>query len=121
MPLIWADRIQLQQVCLNLIVNAIESIKTLRSGPRNLLVRAEQDASDGVLLTVSDTGAGFGSTNTEDIFNAFYTTKPEGMGMGLAISRSIIEAHGGRLWASGNVPRGAKFQFMLPHYREGAA
>ena len=121
LPLIWADRIQLQQVCLNLIVNAIESIKTLRSGPRNLLVRAEQGASDGVLVTVSDTGAGFDSTNTEDIFNAFYTTKPEGMGMGLAISRSIIEAHGGRLWASGNVPRGANFQFMLPHYREGVA
>jgi C4-dicarboxylate-specific signal transduction histidine kinase len=121
LPLIWADRIQLQQVCLNLIVNAIESIKTLRSGPRNLLVRAEQGASDGVLVTVSDTGAGFDSTNTEDIFNAFYTTKPEGMGMGLAISRSIIEAHGGRLWASGNIPRGANFQFMLPHYREGVA
>jgi len=72
-------------------------------------------------VTVSDTGAGFDSSNTEDIFNAFYTTKPEGMGMGLAISRSIIEAHGGRLWASGNVPQGAKFQFVLPRHREGVA
>jgi signal transduction histidine kinase len=115
LPLVWADRIQLQQVCLNLIVNAIESIKDLRDGPRNLLVRAEKDKSGGVLLTVSDTGAGLDSQNTEDIFNAFYTTKSDGMGMGLAISRSIIEAHGGRLWASSNVPRGAKFQFTLPN------
>jgi C4-dicarboxylate-specific signal transduction histidine kinase len=121
LPLIWADRIQLQQVCLNLIVNAIESIKDLHGGPRNLLVRAEKVASDGVLLTVSDTGVGHDSENAEDIFNAFYTTKPEGMGMGLTISRSIIEAHGGRLWASGNVPRGAKLQFTLPPFREGAA
>jgi C4-dicarboxylate-specific signal transduction histidine kinase len=121
LPLVWADRIQLQQVCLNLIVNAIESIKDVRGGARNLLVRAEKDVSDGVLLTVSDTGAGLDSENVENIFNAFYTTKPEGMGMGLTISRSIIEAHGGRLWASGNVPRGAKFQFTLPPYQEGAA
>jgi C4-dicarboxylate-specific signal transduction histidine kinase len=69
LPLVWADRIQLQQVCLNLIVNAIESIKDLRGGPRNLLVRAEKDASDSVLLTVSDTGAGLDSDNTEDVFN----------------------------------------------------
>ena len=120
LPQVWADRIQLQQVCLNLIVNAIESIKDLRDGPRNLLVQAENYLSEGVLLTVSDTGAGFDPERTEHIFSAFYTTKPEGLGMGLAISRSIIDAHGGRLWASGNVPRGAKFQFTLPPYREGA-
>jgi signal transduction histidine kinase len=121
LPLVWADRIQLQQVCLSLIVNAIESIKVLRGGPRKLLLRAEKYASDAVVLTVSDTGAGFDSENTENVFNAFYTTKREGMGMGLTISRSIIEAHGGRLWASSNVPRGATFQFTLPHHCEDTA
>jgi signal transduction histidine kinase len=114
MPNVLADRIQLQQVCLNLIVNAIESFKDLRSGPRNLLLSAKKDDSDNLLVTVTDTGAGFDSANSENIFNAFYTTKRDGMGMGLAISRSIIEAHGGRLWASANIPRGAKFQFTLP-------
>jgi C4-dicarboxylate-specific signal transduction histidine kinase len=118
MPCVLADRIQFQQVCLNLIVNAIESFKGLRSGPRNLLLSAEKDGSDNVLVTVTDTGAGFDSGNSENIFNAFYTTKHDGMGMGLAISRSIVEAHGGRLWASANIPRGAKFQFTLPHYRK---
>jgi signal transduction histidine kinase len=118
LPLVLADRVQFQQVCLNLIVNAIESFKDLRSGPRKLLVRAEKDASDDVLVTITDTGAGFDSKNSEHIFNAFYTTKPDGMGMGLAISRSIVEVHGGRLWASANIPKGAKFQFTLPHYRE---
>jgi len=116
LPPVRADRIQLQQVCLNLIVNAIESIKEYGGGPRELLVSAEKDKSDGVLLTVSDTGVGLDSEKMEDIFNAFYTTKPQGMGIGLAISRSIIEAHGGRLWASGNAPRGAKFHFTLPHH-----
>jgi C4-dicarboxylate-specific signal transduction histidine kinase len=120
LPLVLADRIQLQQVCLNLIVNAIESFKSLSRGPRNLVVRTEKDASENVLFTVSDTGAGLGTENTEDIFNAFYTTKLEGTGMGLTISRSIIEAHGGRLWASGNIPRGTKFQFTLPCYRKAA-
>jgi len=117
LPLVSADRIQLQQVCLNLIVNAIESFKSVSSGPRNLLVRTEKDVSESILFTVSDTGAGLGTENTEDIFNAFHTTKPDGIGMGLTISRSIIEAHGGRLWASGNIPRGTKFQFTLPHCR----
>jgi C4-dicarboxylate-specific signal transduction histidine kinase len=118
LPLVSADRIQLQQVCLNLIVNAIESFKNLGGGPRNLLLRTEKDASEGVLVIVSDTGAGLGTENVGDVFNAFHTTKPEGMGMGLAISRSIIEAHGGRLWASDNIPRGTKFQFTLPLYRK---
>jgi signal transduction histidine kinase len=118
MPSVLADRIQFQQVCLNLIVNAIESFKDLRSGPRKLLVRAEKDASDNVLVTVADTGTGFDSRNSANIFNAFYTTKPDGMGMGLAISRSIVEAHGGRLWASANIPQGSKFQFTLPPYSQ---
>jgi C4-dicarboxylate-specific signal transduction histidine kinase len=118
LPLVSADRIQLQQVCLNLIMNAIESFKTVNDGRRNLLLKAEKDASGNVLFTVSDTGSGLGTEDTEEIFNAFYTTKPEGIGMGLKISRSIIEAHGGLLWASDNIPRGTKFQFTLPPHRE---
>ena len=121
LPRVWADRIQLQQVCLNLIVNAIESIKELGEVPRNLLVTAEKDPLGGVLSTVTDTGNGLDSENTEQLFDPLYTTKLGGIGMGLTISRSIIEAHGGRLWASNNAPRGAKFHFTLPPYREGAA
>jgi C4-dicarboxylate-specific signal transduction histidine kinase len=121
LPPVWADRIQLQQVCLNLILNAIESLKETNGGPRDLTVRVDKDRSGGALLTVSDTGVGLKSENIEDIFKPFYTTKAEGTGMGLAISRSIIEAHGGRLWASGNVPRGAKFQITLPFCRESAS
>src|SRR4029079_2554146 len=100
--LVWADRVQFQQVCLNLIVNAVEALRD--SSPRRLLVRAEKDASNNVLVTVADNGEGIDLKNSEDIFNAFYTTKPDGMGMGLTISRSIVEAHGGQLWASNNVP-----------------
>jgi C4-dicarboxylate-specific signal transduction histidine kinase len=118
LPLVWADRIELQQVCLNLIINAIESVKDLSSGPRRLLVEVEKDQPDGVLLTFSDTGAGIDPEKAKYIFDALYTTKPEGMGLGLAISRSIVEAHGGRLWASLNVPRGTKFQFTIPQYHE---
>jgi signal transduction histidine kinase len=117
LPPVWADRVQFQQVCLNLIVNAIESLKDVRGGPRKMLVQAEKGKPDDVLVTVTDTGAGFDAKDSEVIFDAFYTTKPDGMGMGLAISRSIIEAHGGQLWASVNAPRGAKFQFTLPCYR----
>ena len=115
--LIWADRVQFQQVCLNLIVNAIEALKNI-GAPRKLLVRTDRDASASATVTIADTGAGIDPKNLGDIFNAFYTTKPDGIGMGLAISRSIVEAHGGRLWASGNVPQGAKFQFTIPLYRE---
>lgn len=115
--LVWADRVQFQQVCLNLIVNAIEALKNIKA-PRKLLVRTERDTSDTATVTVADTAAGIDPKNLENIFDAFYTTKPDGMGMGLAISRSIVEAHGGRLWVSGNVPKGAKFQFTMPLYRE---
>ncbi len=116
LPPVCVDRIQFQQVCLNLIVNAIEAIKDRRNGPRNLSIRATKDSSNYVLITFSDTGMGINSDNIEDIFSAFYTTKPGGIGMGLAISRSIIEAHGGRLWASGSAPWGAEFQLSLPTY-----
>jgi len=107
-----------QQVFLNLIMNAIEAISALADGPRHLLVSTAKNESNGVLLAVRDSGAGLDSGKLEDIFEAFYTTKHDGMGMGLAVSRSIIEAHGGRLWATPNDPRGAVFQFTLPNVRE---
>jgi two-component system sensor kinase FixL len=114
LPLILGDRIQLQQVILNLIMNAIEAMNGFGEGSRELLVGSEQDDSNGVLVAVQDSGAGLDSESLDHLFDAFYTTKPGGIGMGLAISRSIIEAHGGRLWATPNVPRGAVFQFTLP-------
>lgn len=120
-PLVWADRIQLQQVILNLIINAIEAVSSLSDGPRNLFVSATEDKLNGVLLTVRDSGMGLDPTKLEEIFDAFYTTKRDGMGMGLAVSRSIIESHGGRLWATLNEPRGAVFQFTLPTGREDAS
>lgn len=108
------DRVQLQQVILNLIINAIEAMSGDQEGPRELQVRAESDAAGGALVTVRDTGPGLDPASVGRIFEAFYTTKPEGMGMGLAICRSIIEEHGGRLWASANEPRGAVFHLTLP-------
>ena len=113
-PLILADRVQIQQVILNLIINAIEALGATRDGPRELLVTTGKDKSERIILTVSDSGVGLDQANLEGIFGAFYTTKREGMGMGLAVSRSIIVAHGGELWASSNEPRGAVFRFTLP-------
>lgn len=113
-PLVLADRIQVQQVILNLFVNAIESLSATSNGLRELLVTTGKDTSNGVILSVVDSGSGLDQEKLEDIFDSFYTTKREGMGMGLAVSRSIIEAHGGRLWASPNEPRGANFRFTLP-------
>jgi PAS domain S-box-containing protein len=120
-PLVWTDRIQLQQVILNLIMNAIEAVSAVGDGPRDLLVSTAKHEADGVLLTVRDSGTGLDPEKLDHIFDAFYTTKREGMGMGLAVSRSIIEAHGGRLWASPNKPRGAVFQFTLPSNGEEAS
>ncbi len=113
-PRIVADRIQVQQVLLNLIMNAIEAMSGAGDGPRELLVRSGTGESQRVLVTVSDSGPGLDPQSLERLFDAFYTTKPHGLGMGLAISRSIIEAHGGRLWATANEGRGATFQFTLP-------
>jgi PAS domain S-box-containing protein len=113
-PLVWADRVQLQQVILNLVINGIEAVSALEDGPRDLIVSTAKEKLIGVLLTVRDSGTGLDPGKLENIFDAFYTTKSEGMGMGLAVSRSIIEAHGGRLWATPNEPRGAVFQFALP-------
>ena len=108
------DRIQLQQVILNLIVNAIEAMSRVSDGPREILVSSGKYESNGVVVAVQDSGIGLAAESLEHLFDAFFTTKPQGMGMGLAISRSIIEAHGGRLWASRNIGPGATFQFTLP-------
>ena len=113
-PLILGDRIQLQQVILNLIINAIEAMNGISDAPRELIVGSARDASRRVLVAVRDSGPGLNPASLDRLFHAFYTTKPQGMGMGLAISRSIVEAHGGRLWATPNVPHGAVFQFTLP-------
>jgi C4-dicarboxylate-specific signal transduction histidine kinase len=112
-PPVWADRIQLQQVMLNLIINAIEAVGEI-DGPRQLSVGTERAHGSGVLLSVRDSGKGLDAEQAEHIFDPFYTTKPEGMGMGLAVSRGIIEAHGGRLWATWNEPPGTVFRFTLP-------
>jgi signal transduction histidine kinase len=99
---------------LNLIVNAVEAMGAVSEGGRELLISTGRDASNGVHVTLRDSGPGLDPKNVERLFEAFYTTKPTGMGMGLAICRSIIEAHGGRMWAGANEPRGAVFQFTLP-------
>jgi PAS domain S-box-containing protein len=113
-PLILGDRIQLEQVILNLIINAVEAMGGTNDGPRELLIGSQKSESKGVTVSVEDSGPGLNPESLGHLFTAFYTTKPQGMGMGLAISRSIIEAHGGRLWATANDERGATFQFTLP-------
>jgi signal transduction histidine kinase len=112
-PQVSGDRIQLQQVLLNLIMNAIESMAT-KDGARVLCVRSETNDGGGAVVSVADTGMGIGTEEREQIFNPLFTTKTGGMGMGLSICRSIIEAHDGRLWAAPNKPEGAVFQFSLP-------
>jgi signal transduction histidine kinase len=147
LPLILGDRIQLQQVILNLLINAIEAMSEVSEAPRELWVssqgftkmpargpravqtgESEEDElaartlaeAEGayVLIAVRDSGQGLDPKGLDRLFDAFYTTKPQGLGMGLAISRSIIEAHGGRLWAKANAPRGTVFQFTLPTLEE---
>jgi C4-dicarboxylate-specific signal transduction histidine kinase len=110
---IHGDRVQLQQVVLNLILNAAEAMGSVEAKPRELLISTEQHHT-GVLVAVRDSGPGIDSTNLERVFEAFYTTKSRGVGMGLSICRSIIDAHGGRMWADANEPRGAVFRFSLP-------
>jgi PAS domain S-box-containing protein len=114
LPFVQGDRVQLQQVVLNLIVNAAEAMTAVSEGPRELLISTGESGLEGVLVAVIDTGQGLASANPDRLFEAFYTTKPGGLGMGLPICRSIIEALGGRLWAVANVPRGAIFQFTVP-------
>ena len=112
-PPVLGDRIQLQQVILNLVMNGIEAMDTVTDRPRDLLIRSSAHESDNVLVAVQDSGIGIDRQNLEKIFDTFYTTKSQGMGMGLAISRSIVENHGGRLWAVPNDGPGATFQFTL--------
>jgi PAS domain S-box-containing protein len=118
LPLVVGDRIQLQQVVLNLLINAFQAVSELPEGPREVGLTSEEVATNPeqieVLITVRDSGPGLDPQHLDRLFDAFYTTKSHGLGVGLAISRSIIEAHGGRLWAKANAPRGAVFQFTLP-------
>jgi PAS domain S-box-containing protein len=118
LPPVLADRIQLQQVILNLVINGIEAMQPVKDRPRELVIRTLQDETGQVLVTVSDVGIGVAAENADRLFDAFFTTKSSGMGMGLSICRSIVNAHGGRLSASGNAGPGATFQFTLPFYRE---
>ena len=111
---VHGDRVQLQQVLLNLIMNSIESLRATLDLPKVLSISSEPREAGGVLVTVEDTGAGLEPGVGERIFDPLFTTKPDGMGMGLAICRSIIDAHGGRIWAEPAVPHGAVFRFVLP-------
>ncbi len=113
LPNIMVDRVQLQQVFMNLMLNGIEAMKDMGTGGE-LTIKSQQDDNRQLLISVGDTGVGLEPEQAEQIFNAFFTTKPQGTGMGLPISRSIIESHGGRLWATSNSGPGATFQFTLP-------
>jgi C4-dicarboxylate-specific signal transduction histidine kinase len=113
LPRFMADRVQLQQVLMNLMLNGIEAMKDV-DGNRALTIKSQQAEDNHVLISVSDTGVGLPPQFADQIFNAFFTTKGQGTGMGLSISRSIVEAHGGRLWADNNSPRGAGFYVSLP-------
>jgi PAS domain S-box-containing protein len=114
LPTVKGDRVQLQQVILNLIVNGLEAISNSADGDRELIISSSTDLSNNLVVAVRDSGDGLDTTNLERVFDAFFTTKQDGMGMGLAISRTIIEQHGGRIWATPNSPKGAVFQFTLP-------
>jgi C4-dicarboxylate-specific signal transduction histidine kinase len=113
LPRIMGDRVQLQQVLMNLMVNSIDAMKEV-DGMRELVVKSQSAEKEEVLVSVTDTGVGLPPQLADQVFNAFFTTKPHGTGMGLRISRSIVESHGGRLWAADNSPHGASFHFALP-------
>jgi len=112
-PIVMADRVQLQQVLLNLILNGIDAMKDV-GGARELIIRSQRSLDGEATVSISDRGIGLPPLPEDNIFNAFVTTKPHGTGMGLSISRSIVESHDGRLWATPNEPRGATFAFSLP-------
>ena len=121
LPPVRGDRVELQQVILNLILNALEAMSETREGLRELLIGAGTTGSSEVLVSVRDSGPGLAPAMIENLFKAFHTTKPNGLGLGLSICRSIIESHGGRLWAGANAPRGAVFQFTLPAHPDIAS
>jgi PAS domain S-box-containing protein len=116
-PQVMADRVQLQQVLMNLMLNGMDAMKDA-DATRELIIKSQRGENDQVLVSVNDTGMGLPTEQAERIFTAFFTTKPHGTGMGLSISRSIVESHGGRLWAADNAPRGASFCFSLPAQAE---
>jgi PAS domain S-box-containing protein len=120
LPLVLADRIQLQQVLLNLMLNGMEAMRAVTDRARELIIRSQKEETEAIRVAVQDAGVGVAPQDLERIFTAFLTTKPEGLGMGLTISRSIIEAHGGRLWVTPNVGPGVTVQFTLPTSDEGA-
>ena len=119
LPRIVGDRIQLQQVILNLLRNAEDAMRTIDDRPRELLVRSEREPGNQARLSVQDSGVGLTPETADKIFEPFYTSKTDGMGIGLFISRSIIEAHQGRLWATSNDGPGATFSFVIPCTFEG--
>jgi C4-dicarboxylate-specific signal transduction histidine kinase len=114
LPLILGDRVQLQQVIINLVMNGAEAMQSVTDRPRELVIRSGQDETQQVVVSVTDRGVGIPGENADRLFDPFFTTKSSGMGMGLSICRSIMEAHGGGLSATANVPFGAMFQFTLP-------
>jgi signal transduction histidine kinase len=120
LPLIVGDRVQLQQVIINLVMNGIEAMQPITDRSHELVIRSGQDETHRVLVSVTDCGVGISAENANRLFNAFFTTKSSGMGMGLSICRSIVEAHRGRLSASRNEGPGATFQFVLPSHEEDA-
>ena len=121
LPLIEGDRVQLQQVVLNLIVNAVQAMGMVEQGPRELSITTDRAEPSGVLVAVKDSGPGMAPANLEQLFAPFHTTKPDGLGMGLSICRSIIEAHGGRLWVTANQPRGVIFNFTVPAHPDSVS
>jgi signal transduction histidine kinase len=113
LPMVLGDRVQLQQVIINLVMKGTQAMQSVTDRSRELVIRSGHETGQ-VVVSVTDCGAGISAENAGRLFNPFFTTKSSGMGMGLSISRSIIDGHGGRLWATANVPHGATFQFMLP-------
>jgi PAS domain S-box-containing protein len=121
LPMILGDRVQLQQVIINLVMNGVEAMQSVTDQPRELAIGSHQNETRQVLVSVTDSGVGISAEHADRLFNAFFTTKSSGMGMGLSICRSIIEAHGGRMSAVNNVGPGATFQFVLPLHQEDAS